>query len=156
MVDEQTFVREVRDMERMLYRVSRSLLPTQDECADAVQEALTKAWAKRDHAQLAFFRPWLMRIVINECHNIHRRKKRVVLMHEVEPGRSAAAAPDDALRQTIAALPDSLRLPLLLHYLEGFSVADVAHILRVPEGTVKSRLYQARKHLWAEMGVHDE
>ena len=57
MVDEQTFLREVSEMERMLYRVSRSMLPSQHDCSDAVQEALAKAWAKREKAQPEWFRP---------------------------------------------------------------------------------------------------
>ena len=47
MIDEETFVDEVEAMERTLYRVSRSLLKSPEDCADAVQEALTRAWAWR-------------------------------------------------------------------------------------------------------------
>lgn len=151
MVDEQTFVREVEAMERMLYRVSRSLLSSREECGDAVQEALAKAWAKRGHVEASHFRPWLMRIVINECRNIGRRKRRVTPVAEIDGGSSTAPdVPDDRLRLALTALPDKLRTPLILHHLEGFSVADAARILRVPEGTVKSRLHLARKRLRKE------
>ena len=150
MVDEQTFVQEVREMERTLYRVSRGYLPTWEECADAVQEALAKAWAKRGTVQPEHFRAWLMRIVINECHNIGRRKRRVTPCAEVEPPNPAQSLPSaDAadLRESLSALPEKLRAPLLLHYLEGFPLAEVSRVLRVPVGTVKSRLHQARKAL---------
>lgn len=154
MVDEQTFVREVEAMERMLYRVSRSLLSSREECGDAVQEALAKAWAKRGHVEADHFRPWLMRIVINECRNIGRRKRRVTPVAEIRAGASPAPdVPDERLRLALAALPDKLRTPLILHHLEGFSVADAARILRVPQGTVKSRLHQARKRLREEWEV---
>lgn len=147
MVDEATFVREVQAMERMLYRVARGYLPGWEDCADAVQEALGKAWAKRKSAQPEYFRPWLVRIVINECHNVQRRRKRVVLAEHVESGE--CDVPEDAreLRVALSALPERLRLPLLLHYLEGFSLEEAARILRLPLGTVKSRLHQGRKAL---------
>lgn len=124
MVDEQTFVREVQAMERTLYRVSRGYLPSWEDCADAVQEALTKAWAKRQTVQPEYFKAWLTRIVINECRNVYRRGKRLTLVAEVD--LAPQSMPDSALdlRESLSALPDKLRLPLLLHYLEGFSLED--------------------------------
>ena len=89
-MEEERFVSEVRAMERTLYRVARGYLRTWDECADAVQEALCKAWDKRKRVDESYFRPWLTRIVINECHNIGRRKKRLIPV--AEPEREPAAA----------------------------------------------------------------
>ena len=151
-MEEERFVSEVRAMERTLYRVARGYLRTWDECADAVQEALCKAWDKRKRVDESYFRPWLTRIVINECHNIGRRKKRLIPV--AEPEREPA--PESALPEladALEALPEKLRLPLSLHYLEGFSVEEIARILRIPAGTVKSRLHQARNQLrvqWLE------
>lgn len=123
MVDEQTFVREVEDMERTLYRVSRSLLASREECGDAVQEALAKAWAARGRAQPEWFRPWLTRIVINECHNLSRRKRRVTPMAEIEHAPAPTPeVPDERLRMALSALPERLRTPLLLHYIGGLSL----------------------------------
>ena len=158
MVDEQTFVREVEAMERMLYRLSRSLLASREECGDAVQEALAKAWAARGRAQPEWFRPWLTRIVINECHNLNRRKRRVTPMAEIERAPAPSPeVPDERLRMALSALPERLRTPLLLHYLEGFSLAEIARTCRLPVGTVKSRLHQARERLRVEWeGLEDE
>ena len=90
-MEEERFVSEVRAMERTLYRVARGYLRTWDECADAVQEALCKAWDKRKRVDESYFRPWLTRIVINECHNIGRRKKRLIPV--AEPEREPAPEP---------------------------------------------------------------
>lgn len=159
MIDEQTFIREIEAMERMLYRVSRSLLSSREECGDAVQEALGKAWAKRAYVEESYFRPWLMRIVINECHNIGRRKKRVTPVAEIAGGSCPAPdVPDERLRMALDALPEKLRMPLVLHYLEGFTVTESARILHVPQGTVKSRLGLARECLrkkWEELDHED-
>ena len=156
MVDEQTFVREVQALERTLYRIARSYRPRWEDCADAVQEALGKAWAKRRQAEPSYFRAWLTRIVINECHNCYRRQRRMVYVEQVEAGQAPAPDGAFALRHALSALPERLRLPLLLHYLEGFSLQDAARILRLPVGTVKSRLHQARKALKFELEQEDE
>ena len=121
----------------------------------AQQEALSKAWARRGSAQEQWFRPWLTRIVINECHNHWRRGKRLVVSEKVEPPEHTDV-PNLELRQALDALPEKWRLPLTLHYLEGFSVAEIAHMTHTAEGTVKSRLHKARAMLKAEWEADEE
>lgn len=149
-MDAVTFQTEAMRCERLMYHVGYSILHNDQDCADAVQEALARAWARRGRVEAAYFRPWLMRIVINECHTIGRKRRRVVLMDEVEQPAPAFEPPDERLKQALSAVPEKLKVPLLLHYLEGFSVAEVAQILRIPQGTVKSRLHHARKRLRVE------
>lgn len=159
MMEEERFVSEIRAMERTLYRVSRSYLHSPEECADAVQEALTKAWAKRATVQPAYFRAWLTRIVINECRNIQRKNRRVRPSEQAEETEiSTQDEPEraQALRERLLALPEKLRTPLLLHYLEGFSLEEMARMLRLPQGTVKSRMHRARKILRLEMEKEGE
>ncbi|MEG2188114.1 MAG: RNA polymerase sigma factor [Clostridia bacterium] len=156
MVDEQTFVKEAQAMERTLYRVSRGYLSSWEDCADAVQEALTKAWAKRQTVEPEHFRAWLTRIVINECHNVYRRGKRITLVADVELPLQPMLENSLALRESLSALPEKLRIPLLLHYLEGFSLEDVSRILRLPMGTVKSRLHHARKAMKNQLEQEDD
>lgn len=145
MLDEQEFTQEVLACERMLYRVARGILRRDADCLDAVQEAILRAWNKRGTIHVSYFRAWLCRIVINECHNIHRRAKRMVPMETLP---ECSVAPEDvALRDALERLPERLRLPLLLHYLEGFPLADVSKMLGTPLGTTKSRLHEARHML---------
>lgn len=149
MIDERTFMEEVERAERTLYRVSRSLLSSDADCRDAVQEALLKAWQRRDSLrEAAYFRTWLVRILINECRMLRRRNRRVTPV-EVLPEREAPP-PDEALRDALEALDERWRLPLVLHYLEGFRVEEVAKLLGIPSGTVKWRLSRARAALRAE------
>ncbi len=150
MVDEETFVGEVTAMERTLYRVSRSILDNWADCADAVQEALKKAWEKRSRAEEVYFRAWLMRIVINECRNVQRKKSRMVTMAEI-PQSAQTEAPDTSLHDAVMALPEKFRLPLILNCLEGFTVTEAARMLHIPAGTVKWRLSKARELLRKEL-----
>lgn len=58
-----------------------------------------------------------------------------------------------AVRSAVAALPERLRLPVLLFYMEDLKLPEIARILRIPEGTVKSRMFAARKKLKEELGA---
>ena len=69
------FIRRVRGCERRLYRVARTMLPSEADCEDAVQEALLRAWDRLDTLrEEAYFETWLMRIVINQCRTFYRRR----------------------------------------------------------------------------------
>ena len=140
------FADRVRGCERRLYRVARSMLRNNTDCEDAVQEALVKAWSKRftlHHEE--YFETWLIRILINECKAIYRRRKTV----EVELSENIVA-PDACGGDVMAALmrlPDKQRIVIELHCIEGYSVREAANLLRIPEGTVKWRLKAARQQL---------
>lgn len=83
MMTDAEFVREVQAYEKTLYRVSRTILSSDADCCDAVQEALIRAWKHRNDVNPRFFKTWLLRILINECHNIGRRLKRMIPVEEM-------------------------------------------------------------------------
>ena len=100
----------------------------------------------------AAFRPWLMRILINECRNLARRTRGEVPTDEIPDRPQAEDAyeqrlRDEGLHQALMRLPEKIRLTMVLFYLDGFSQREICGILRVPAGTVKSRLNQGRKQL---------
>ena len=80
-MDKQTFSDEVRRMERSLYRVAMSYTGNAPDAADAVQEALLRAWNRRGTLRdEQYFGTWLMRILINESKTLLRRRRRVLPM----------------------------------------------------------------------------
>ena len=83
-----------------------------------------------------------MRILINECKRLRARRQPVI---------SVPAAPFEpdyrALHDALQTLEEKYRLPVVLHYLEGYSLEEIAWLLRVPVGTVKSRMFTGRKRL---------
>lgn len=135
-----------------LYRVSASLLRGEHDREDAVQSAIEIAFRRsgslRDADKL---RPWLIRILTNECFAIMRRAKREVPAETLPE----AAATDELsdLRRAVDALEPGLRLPVLLHYMEGFSTKEIAQAMHLPQGTVLSRMNKARKVL---RDMHEE
>lgn len=148
MLSKERFVELLAGCERTLYCVSRSILRSDADCADAVQEAIARAWAARaTFRDEAKFRAWMTRILINECHNLQRKRRRISLVAEPEV-RGQTPGPDtQPLHEALAALDEGLRLTVTLHYLEGFGVEEIAAMQKIPSGTVKWRLSKARKLL---------
>ena len=143
----EDFASRIVAMQETLYRVSYSILLLACDREDAVQEAIKKAWQQREKLRNEdAMQPWVVRILINECYALLRRKKREVPM-ETLPERIAPADADVSLHQLFLSLEDTLRIPAVLHYIEGYELSDIARILRLPTGTVKSRLHRARSKM---------
>lgn len=147
-MDEKTFSRLVLEHQDMLFRVAYTLLHHQEDCRDTLQDALMRAWKSIHTLQKPeAFRSWMIRIVVN-CAKDALRKRRVqtVPLNE-DIATIQTQAEDAALDAALQQLEEGLRLPIILHYLEGFSVQEIAHGMRLPLGTVKNRLYRGRKRL---------
>lgn len=143
----EDFAARIIAMQGTLYRVSCSILHDHADREDAVQSAIEKAWRKRfslrDEKRL---QAWVVRILINECYAILRRQKRETPV-EVLPDAPAPEGADPDLYRFFAGLPDTLRPAMVLHYVEGYEVKEIARMLRIPAGTVKSRLMRGREKM---------
>jgi len=131
-----------------LYRMCYMQLRTAADREDAVQEAIFRAWEKRGTLRKEeFFKSWLIRILLNVCHDMQKRQKRVVPVEEI-PERAAETDDRSAeLRSALFELDEKLRVPVILHYIDGYSVRDVARILDISENAVKLRMLRGRKKL---------
>lgn len=145
------FMQQVRRLERRLYRVSRTMLSGNADCEDAVQETLLKAWARLETLrEEKYFETWLIRILINECKTIWR--KRPSMETELPDNLSIAQSETYNLFEVLMVLPKKHRITLELHYIEGYRTREIAELLGIPESTVKWRLAQGRKMLKRELG----
>lgn len=150
-MDEQTYLAHMRQAETTLYHVACTLLRSESDRKDAMQETALRCWEHRDALrEERYFTTWAVRIMMNVCYGISREKRRMVPVEQV--AETAAPPSGDAeLRLLLDALPDKYRLPLVLTYLEGFSSKDLARALGVSEGAARFRLYRARKALRMEL-----
>ncbi|MCL2108480.1 MAG: sigma-70 family RNA polymerase sigma factor [Oscillospiraceae bacterium] len=149
-MNSEEFTRLVLDAEPTLYHISKSILKNDHDCADAVQEAIIKAFGSLTTLKNPeFFKTWLCRILINECYRICKKSSRTVSYEEYMQGESApdAVVQNTELYAALMKLTEKERLAVVLHYIEGFKVHEVARILKIPDGTVKSRLSKARAEL---------
>ena len=153
-MDREDFSRRVTAMRVGLYRVAASYLRGEDDRLDAVAEAIAKGWEKcgtlRDER---LFATWLTRILIRECVNIQRRQRRVIPVEQMP--ESPAPLKDERvalLEEALAQLPQRARTMVVLHYIEGYDVRQVARMMGTTKGAVCSGLSRARGRLRALIG----
>ena len=130
-----------------LYRLAVSILYHREDAMDAVQQAAEKAWKVTDRIQCGREKAYIVRIVINECRNIQRYRKRVVPRSDFPEEKTYDGNENPELYAAICGLPEKYRLPLLMKYMEGFSEKEIAETLHISESAVKSRLHRAKNKL---------
>lgn len=151
------FEARLADSSTLAFRVAYSVLRHREDAEEVAQDAFVRAhrafWRLRNRER---FRAWLVRITwrlaIDRRRSDRRREAREILVADTPPAPTAAdlvEAQDRAahLWRAIDALPDKLRVVVVLASIEGHDLGEVARLLRIPEGTVKSRLFLARKQL---------
>lgn len=132
-----------------MYRLAMSILCNGEDAADAAQEAICIAYQKlHTLRQKEHFKPWLLRILTNECYNIIRQRQRFTETESLpEPAAPGDLEQSTELWQAVCDLSEQLRAVVVLYYYEGFSAREISGILRISEANVKTRLHRARKCL---------
>lgn len=148
-MDKQEFTQRVLEAEPSLYRVAKSIAVNEKDCEDAVQEAILTAYDKlyslRDEK---YFKTWLIRILINECYRVIKKRGSIVSFEDYMADSTVSDENIDIeLRDAILTLPTKIRAAIVLYYIEGYDVEEVGYIMKIPSGTVKSRLHKGRKLL---------
>jgi RNA polymerase sigma factor (sigma-70 family) len=144
-----------------LFGVARLILRDGEAAEDAVQECLVAAW--RDLHSLRDpdrFDAWLHRLLVRSCYReAHRGQRRSVFEVHVdeielgEPDGSHAIADRDELARAFRRLDEGQRAILVLHFYAGLPLVEVAAILRLPVGTVKSRLHRGMQAMRSELAA---
>ncbi len=153
---EREFEDRLRESTTLAFRVAYGVLRHRQDAEDVAQEAFAKAY--RSFTQLRDrdrFRAWLMRmtwrLAIDRWRSDRRRtaREQAVETGDAPTTEEVAVSRERAERlwQAIDALPEKLRIVVVLGAIEGHDIRTVARLLEVPEGTVKSRLHLARKGL---------
>lgn len=154
---EQEFEQRLGDSPTLAFHVALGVLRNRAEAEDVAQDALLRAYRNfhrlRDRER---FRAWLVRmtwrIAIDRIRSAGRRERREQAAINSTPSANAEdlAASSEfqrCLHSAIDELPEKLRVVIILAAIEGHDVHEIAKLLEVPEGTVKSRLFSARKQL---------
>ena len=160
--DPQAFAEIVRRHRDRLWAVALRTIGNADDAADALQDALLSAYRSAgSYRGEAAVTTWLHRIVVNAClDRIRRRQAKPTVPLPDDDGR-ALASPNDPIasretaidvRAALAELPDEQRIALVLVDVQGHPVADVAEMLGVAVGTVKSRCARGRARLALRLG----
>lgn len=136
--------------EHQLYATAKSILVNDQDCADAIQETIVKSFEKLPSLKKdKYVKTWMIRILINECYNITRENcnrcaedmmEKIALQDDDKPDYSE-------LYRAVESLKEELRIPVVLYYVDDFSVREIAKLLYISEGAVQKRLSRARGKL---------
>lgn len=146
-----------------MYRAAAAIVGEAD-ARDVTQEALADAWRGFDRLRdRERVRPWLHAIVANRSRkHLRARRSRPRLIavtswpERAEDDRSATVAERDRLDRAFEAMPADQRIALVLHYVLDLSVPQVAAVLSVPEGTVKSRINAGVRQLRTTLAQEEQ
>jgi RNA polymerase sigma factor (sigma-70 family) len=157
--DHDAFAQLASAMLGRSYSIARLILRDPELAQDAVQEAFVSAW--RDLSGLRDpdrFESWLTRLVVRSCYREVRRRQRFgrfeVEIGAIEPGtpdESRQLADRDQLERGFRHLDPEQRAILVLHFFQGLPLTEVADVLAIPSGTVKSRLHRSLSSIRATL-----
>jgi RNA polymerase sigma-70 factor (ECF subfamily) len=164
--DREAFGELVRRYAGQARRVARSVVANEADADDAAQDgflAALKNLGRYDPSRP--FGPWLMRVVANAATD-RRRRQKVRAADQLSPQTPfAGPLPDreafrrqfrDALKAALASLPERRRLAVVLFDVEGYSHQEIAEVLNVPVGTVRSDVFHARRALRKELAAWED
>jgi RNA polymerase sigma-70 factor (ECF subfamily) len=164
--DHEAFNQIMRNHEDRVFSVCLRIMGEREHALDATQETFLTAFRKAGQFKGgSALGTWIYRIAVNTCYDQLRKQKRRrtdPLADHLEPADYAAAdAVESAglrpeIQQALAAIPADFRVAVVLSDIEGMSLPDVADVLGVPVGTVKSRVFRGRRLLARELGNQTE
>lgn len=147
---EETYVEVVEAYSDLLFRIAyQNMLNTADS-EDVVQDVLCKllrhrgGFEDREH-----LKAWLIRVTVNQCKDYHRflSRRREVPMESIEEYDATAEENDSEVFALVEELPKEDRNVIYLYYFEGYSIREIAEILKKNQNTVNSKLRRARQKL---------
>ncbi|MBQ3408024.1 MAG: sigma-70 family RNA polymerase sigma factor [Clostridia bacterium] len=151
--DKQAFNDLIEENKFKIYKTAKSILGNEDDVCDAIQDSLIRAYKgiKNLHNN-EFFSTWLIRIVINKCYDIYNKQKSRKIIDISEAKDEELKVYDNydeiGINAIIKTLDEDLRTITIMFYYDDLSVKDISEVLKIPEGTVKSRLSRARTKLY--------
>ncbi len=165
--DPAAFARLVERWEAPIQRLCARMTGDLHRAEDLAQEAFSRVFSRRrDFQPSGRFSTWLWRIAINLCHDeIRRRHRRPEWLMETEGNDGADGGPvlmseapspseiverleeAEQVRRALQRLPETQRTVVVLRHYEGLKFSEIAEVLGIPEGTVKSRMFEALERL---------
>ena len=154
-MDKTEFTRAVERYQDTVYRVALHALGSPQDADDAVQEVFLRLYtAQKPFEGEEHLRRWLLRVTVNWCRDVLRspwRRRRVPL--DQLPADPEFKEPEQqALYQTVMALPERYRMVLVLFYYEELTVMEIAALLGLEVSAVTTRLSRARAKLKQQLG----
>lgn len=144
------FTQLVQKNKLKFYKTAKAILKNDDDVYDAIQNALISMYQNFNNLkEQKYFATWGVRIVINKCYDLLRKNKKIELYDKLEECVTEDNYNLDynGINKLVNGLDKNLYLIVILYYYDDFSIKEIAEILEMPEGTIKSKLSKARSTL---------
>lgn len=153
--DADAFTELMQSQMQAMYKTARAMLKEDEDAADAISETILVCWEKMEQLKKPeFFKTWMTRILMNECNDILRQRKRVCPVEEVgETAETIDAYENIEWLETLNGLDEKYRLVIVLYYVNGLNTTEIASVLHMPVSTVRTRLSRGRGQMAALYGV---
>ncbi len=143
--DDNAFVELMEQNKLALYKAAKAILNNEEDIADAMQETLLSAYKNIGKLKNEkYFKTWLTRILINKCNDIISANKKTISTEFTAEIAYEDATLKDTTEDIFYNVRAEYKVVLNLYYVLEFSVKEIAQILNIKEGTVKSRLSRGR------------
>ena len=131
-----------------LYKTAYAIVRNNEDAADAISETVLICWEKLETLKKnQYFKTWITRILINECYKILKNNSNIVRFEDMAVEEGAEDVHNLEFEEALDTLDEKYRVIVVLYYSQGFPTKEIAHILRIPESTVRTRLSRAREQL---------
>ena len=157
--DKEAFSQLIEEVKKQSYKIAYCYLNSQEDSLDAVCDAIEKAFNNiKKLNEPKFFKTWFIRIVINECKKKLREKERVVYLADEIFERESKSGINDGkldLENLLKELPQIERLLIYMKYYLGYTLEEISNVVDLPEGTVKSKIYNNLKKMKIKLEVRE-
>lgn len=156
--DTDAFLKLMEQNTSAMYKVARAILKNDEDVADAMQDTILTCFEKLHTLRKPeYFKTWMVRILINECNQILAHYRSLNMPEQFpEIPRNDASLAEFEFKEMLSLVDEKYRTVLVLHYVQGFKIAEIAEILDMNENTVKTRLARAREQIreaYSDAGV---
>ncbi|MCI8597146.1 MAG: sigma-70 family RNA polymerase sigma factor [Lachnospiraceae bacterium] len=146
--DGEAFVELMERHKQSMYKIAKAYLKQEEDVADAMSETILDCFEHLENLKEAqYFGTWLVRILINNCKNMLKKRQRFDCTDGIEDTLQSVSMEEEGTRaflDYLQPLEEEDRILMILFYVWGFRVREIAELLHMKEATVKSRMQRGR------------
>lgn len=147
--DADAFTKLMQSQMQNMYKTARAILHNDEDAADAISETILVCWEKLEQLKQAqFFKTWMIRILINQCNDILKQRKKIIPVDEIRENTGTAQEYENIeWMETLKNLDEKYRLVIILYYVNGLTTTEIGTVLHMPASTVRTRLSRGRNQM---------
>lgn len=147
--DADAFTELMQSQMQNMYKTAWAILHNDEDAADAISDTILICWEKLGQLRQAeFFKTWMTRILINQCNDILKQRRKVIPVDEIRDSSESSQEYENVeWMETLQSLDEKYRLIIVLYYVNGLSTTEISTILHIPVSTVRTRLSRGRNQM---------